>query len=263
MIRKAIVVAIASLVFCSALAAVPLRVSWADGKVERQKGSAWAAVGIGDQVDSSDTLRLSTGASVEITDGKRKVSLTAAGKYKLDELLKQGSEIARRKIGALDKLGKLVDPKASASSAAVAAVRGAPADPGQGGVTWMVDEVDVAAVMDEARALVRQGEFSAAAAKFDEAVLAAEGERKAEATYAEAWALAADDRTGQAVKLLRGMASGGSWEGPRILLLSRLDIDTGSAAEAAALLKSGIDKKLFSGEDLELAKSMLAETSAE
>jgi hypothetical protein len=259
--KKTFLAALASLMLASSLAAVPLRVAWADGKVERQKGAAWTAVGIGDQVDSSDTIRLAAGASVEITDGKRKVALTAAGQYKLDELLKQGSEMARKKVGALDKLGKLVDPKASAASSTVAAVRGSPQGQGSDSVTWMVDEVDVAAVMDEGRALVRDGDFSAAAAKFDEAVLAADGVQKAEAAYAEAWALAADDRTGQAVKLLRGMAAAGQWEGPRVLLLSRLDLDTGSAKEAASLLKSGIDAKLFAGDDLELAKAMLTESA--
>jgi hypothetical protein len=258
--KKAFLAVVASLALAASLAAVPLRVAWADGKVERQKGSAWTTVGIGDQVDSSDTLRLAAGASVEITDGKRKVALTAAGVYKLDGLLKQGSEMARKKVGALDKLGKLVDPKASAASSTVAAVRGAAQ--GADSVTWMVDEVDVAAAMDEGRALVREGDFSAAAAKFDEAVLAAVGIQKAEAAYAEAWALAADDRTGQAVKLLRGMTSAGKWEGPRILLLSRLDLDTGSTQEAASLLKTAIDGKVFSGEDLELAKSMLTEATA-
>jgi hypothetical protein len=258
--KKALAAALCSLVLAASLSAVPLRVTWADGKVERQKGAAWAPVGIGDQVDSSDTLRLASGASVEITDGKRKVALTAAGAYKLDTLLKQGSEVARKKIAALDKLGKLVDPKASASSSAVAAVRGEAR--GTDDVTWMVDEVDVAEVMEEGRALVRDGDFSAAAAKFDEAALAAEGERKAEASYAEAWALAADDRTGQAVKLLRLMGEAGAWEGPRKLLLARLDLDTGSGKEATDLLKAGIEATLFSGDDLDLAKAMLAEAPA-
>jgi len=260
--KKLILAALASMVLCATLSAVPLRVSWADGKVERQKGSAWIAVGIGDQIDSADTVRLAAGSSVEITDGKRKVAMTAPGIYKLDDILKRGAEMARKKIGALDKLGKLVDPKASASTTAVAAVRGSAMEPGQDGVTWMEDELDFDAVMGEGRALVRLGEFAAAAAKFDEAVLASEGEKKAEATYAEAWALAADDRTGQAVKLLRGMASSGAWEGPRVLLLSQLGLETGASAEAESLLSSAINAKLFKGEDLELAKSMLADAKA-
>lgn len=260
--KKAILVACAFVMMCATLSAVPLRVVWADGKVERQKGSAWIAVSIGDQIDSADTVRLAAGASVEITDGKRKVAMTAAGLYRLDDILKRGAEIARKKIGTLDKLGKLVDPKASASTTAVAAVRGSKAVNDVDGITWMEDEVDFDAVMSEGRALVRLGEFAAAAEKFDEAVLASEGEKKAEASYAEAWALAAADKSGQAIKLLRGMVSSGAWEGPRILLLSQLDIETGASAEAETLLVGAINAKLFKGDDLDLAKALLADAKA-
>ena len=138
----------------------------------------------------------------------------------------------RTRPGALDKLGKLVDPKASTNASAVAAVRGAAIEPAKDSVTWMSDSVDVSAVMDEGRKLVRDGDFSAAAAKFDEAVVAAEGDEKDSATYAEAWSLAADDSNAKAVKLLRGMPSSGTWAGPRALLLARLDIDSGAKAEA-------------------------------
>jgi hypothetical protein len=255
--KKAVLLTGAALLWCIAAAALPMQVSWADGKVERQQGSSWVLVGIGDQVDSSDTIRLSAGSSVEISDGKRKVAMTAAGVYKIDVLLAQGAEIARKKNATLDKLGKLVDPKASTAASTVAAVRGAAAS--DSGVTWMDDEVNVDEVMAEGRALVRLGEFAAAAVKFDEAVLAAEGERKAEAAYAEAWALAADDRPGQAVKLLRGITAAGKWEGPRILLLAQLDLQTGAKAEAETILTSGMNAKLFSGDDLELAKTLLAE----
>lgn len=255
--KKTLVIATLA-VLCSAITfGLPMRVSWADGKVERQKGSTWVVVGIGDQVDSTDTIRLSAGSSIEITDGKRKVAMTAAGVYKIDVLLAQGAELARKKNTTLDKLGKLVDPKASTAASTVAAVRGTAAS--DDAVTWMEDEVNVDEVMAEGRALVRLGEFAAAAVKFDEAVLAAEGEQKAEAAYAEAWALAADDRPGQAVKLLRSITGAGKWEGPRILLLAQLDIQTGAKAEAESILTSGMNAKLFSGDDLELAKALLAE----
>ncbi len=243
------------------LSAVPLSVSWTDGKVDMQKGSSWLAVNLGDKIDSAATLRLESGASVELTDGKSKVSLTAAGTYVLDTLLKQGAAASKNKAGALDKLGKLVDPKASTNASAVAAVRGAAIEPAKDSVTWMSDSVDVSAVMDEGRKLVRDGDFSAAAAKFDEAVVAAEGDEKDSATYAEAWSLAADDSNAKAVKLLRGMPSSGTWAGPRALLLARLDIDSGAKAEAKAVLEAGSAAKLFAGDDVDLADSMLAEAA--
>jgi len=260
--KRLTIVVLSVFVAVLSLSAVPLSVSWADGKVDVQKGSSWVAVNLGDKLDSSATLRLSQGATVELTDGKRKVSLTAAGTYLLDTLLKQGAVASKNKASALDKLGKLVDPKASTGSSAVAAVRGAAVEPAKDTVTWMSDSVDVAAVMEEGRKLVRDGDFTAAAAKFDEAVLAGEGEEKDAATYAEAWSLAADESNAKAVKLLRSMPSTGTWAGPRALLLARLDIDSGAKDEAKAILTAAADAKLFAGDDVALANSLLAEASA-
>jgi len=251
------------LVAVLSLSAASLTVSWADGKVDMQKGSGWVALNMGDKIDSAATLRLGAGASVELTDGQHKVSITAAGTYRVDSLLKQGSAAAsKNKAGALDKLGKLVDPKASTGTSTVAAVRGAAIEPAKDSVTWMSDSVDVSAVMDEGRKLVRDGDFAGAAAKFDEAVVAADGDEKDSATYAEAWSLAADDSTAKAVKLLRGMPDSGTWAGPRALLLARLDIDSDSKAEANSVLKSATAAQLFVGDDVDLAKSLLAEASA-
>ncbi len=259
--RLAMVLLVAFVALLS-LSAVPLTVSWADGKVDLQKGSSWVAVKIGDKLDSSATLRLAAGASVELSDGKRKVALTAAGTYALDSLLKQGSASAKNKNGVLDKLGKLVDPKATTGSATVAAVRGAAVEPAKDSVSWMSDSVDIGALMDEGRKLVRDGDFAAAAVKFDEAVNEAEGDEKESASYAEAWALAADDSSARAVKLLRGMSASGIWAGPRALLLARLDIDSGAKAEAKAVLDAASAAKLFVGDDVDLAKSLLAEANA-
>ena len=223
--KRLIIVILSVLVTVLTLSAVPLSVTWADGKVDVKKGSSWVAVNMGDKVDSASTIRLGAGASVEFSDGKRKVSLTASGAYLLNSLLKQGA-LASKDTGALDKLGKLVDPKASTGTSTVAAVRGAAIEPAGNSVTWMSDTVDVSAVMDEGRKLVRDGDFAGAAAKFDEAVVAADGDEKDSATYAEAWSLAADGSTAKAVKLLRGMPSAGTSAGPRALLLARLDIDS-------------------------------------
>jgi hypothetical protein len=246
------------------LSAAPLSVSWIDGKVDLKKGSSWAAVSMGDELPSMATVRLGSGASVEITDGKRKVSLTAAGTYSLDSLLKQGAVASSKsRAGALDKMGKLVDPKASTGTSTVAAVRGAAIEPSKDSVTWMSDSIDVSATMDEGRQLVRDGDFAGAATKFEEAVVAADGDEKDSATYAEAWSLAAADSTAKAVKLLRGMPDSGTWAGPRALLLARLDIDSGAKVEAKAMIDSGMKADLFVGDDVDLAKSLLAEASAQ
>lgn len=256
--RACLVIAV---LFASALglSAAPLTVAWADGKVDLQKGSAWVALSIGDKLDSSSTIRLGAAASVELTDGKRKMALTAPGLYALEALLKQGASSASRTSGALTKLGKLVDPALTTAGTSVAAVRGAAIEPAKDSVTWMSDSVDVKAVMDEGRKLARHGDYAEAAAKFDEAASAADGEDAEAALYAEAWALAADQSSARSVKILRGMADSGTWAGPRALLLARLDIESGAAAEAKALLGAAMAGNLFVGDDVDLANSMLAE----
>jgi hypothetical protein len=263
MMKRLLVVGIVAFLAALSLNAAPLSVSWADGKVDLQKGSSWVAVSMGDDLDSSAVIRLGPGASVELTDGKHKVSLTAAGTYSLDSLLKQGAIASKNKGGALDKLGKLVDPKASVSGGGtVAAVRGAAIEPTSDTVTWESDSVDVSAVMDEGRKLVRDGDFTGAAKKFDTAAQAADGEDKDSAQYAESWALAAGDNTAQAVKILRTMPSSGTWAAPRALLLARLDIDSGAKNEAISVLNAGVKSKIFVGDDVDLANSLLTEASA-
>jgi hypothetical protein len=259
--KRLCVAAIVAFVAALSLNAVPLTVSWADGKVDLQKGSSWVAVNIGDKIDSAATLRLAKGASIELSDGKQKVSLTAAGSYVLDSLLKQGAAASKSKTGALNKLGKLVDPQASVGSTTVAAVRGAAIEPAKDSVDWQADTVDVNAVMDEGRQLVRDGDYTNAALKFGEAAGAADGDAKDAAQYAQAWALAADDSSARAVKILRVMPSKGAWAAPRALLLARLDIDSGAKAEAQSVLNAGVKAKLFVGDDVELANSLLAEAS--
>ena len=252
------------LVLCAALSlsAAPLTVSWADGKVELKNGAAWNAVGMGDQIDSSATIRLAKGASVELSDGKRKVSLTAEGTYVVDNLLKKGAVASKQNEGALNKLGKLVDPQASVGSTTVAAVRGAAIEPAKESTAWQSD-VDVSAIMDEGRQLVRSGDYDKAAAKFGEAVDAADGVDKDAAMYSQSWALAAGDNQARAVKILRAMPVTGNWAGPRALLLARLDIDSGANAEARSVVQSGLDAKLFVGDEVDFAKSLIDEASAQ
>lgn len=213
--KRALLVLCALLLAALAAGAAPLTVAWSEGQVDIQKGGGWAELSLGDKLDSASKIRLAEGASVELSDGKRKVAITAAGTYVVDTLLKKGALAAQRKAGALDKLGRLVDPKSGASSGTVAAVRGAAVEPAKDSVTWVSDTTDVAAVMEEGRRLVREGDFATAALRFDDAAFASEGEEKDAARYAQAWALAADDSSAQAVKVLREMPSEGTWAGPR------------------------------------------------
>lgn len=260
--RPALVLVLA-VVLGAMLSASPLTVSWLDGKVERLNGSAWVVLNLGDRIDSSATVRLGPGATAEFTGGGRKVALTAQGVFILDTLMKRGLDSAKTKAGALDKLGKLVDPKAQTTDITAAGVRGAAiGDQTADTMTWESDSVDVDALMSSARQLVRDGHFSEAADKFDQAAAAADGDKKDDALYGKAWALAAGGRTIESVKTLRAMNTKGTWAGPRALLLGRLDIDSGAKDEAITVLQAALNGGLLAGDDIQLAKDMVGEANA-
>ncbi|MGO8694984.1 MAG: tetratricopeptide repeat protein [Rectinemataceae bacterium] len=250
-----------SVAFIVALGATPLTVSWIDGRVEKKNGSNWVDLNMGDRLDSASTVRLGPGATAEFVAGERRISLTASGVFVLDSLLKRGTEGAERRSGMLDKLAALVDPTARTTDTTVAGVRGnLIGDQSSGDMTWESDNADVDAIMTSAQQLVRDKHYAEAAEKFGEAAAAADGDKKDNATYGQAWALAANGQTAESVKILRGMSSSGVWAGPRALLLARLDIDSGAPAEARSLLQSALDGEALAGDDIQLAKGMIAET---
>jgi hypothetical protein len=248
------------LLAATAASALTLTATWVEGGVERRVGSAWRAISIGDAVDSSDTIRLGPGALAEFTGGLRRISLSAPGIYVLDALAKAGAERSKSSASAMDKFGKLVDPKSSAimNQSTVAGVRGDPVS--EAGAAWLTDEDDPATLAEDGKSAARDGKYAEAAALFGKAAEGSEGEEKAGYEFAKAWAFAAEGSSIEAIKTLRGMgAAGGEWGRARALLLARLDLDTGSAAEAKAILEAAVAAGGLSPEDLELAKSMLEE----
>lgn len=245
----------------AAVAAAPLTASWVDGRVQQKTGSGWVDVNMGDQLDSATTVRLGPGATAEFDSGGRRVSLTAPGVYVLDSLLHRGTETIKRRSSLLDKLAALVDPSSRTTETTVAGVRGdLIGDQASGGVTWESDSSDVDSLMSAARQLAHDKKYGEAAAKFGEAAGAADGDKKDDATYSQAWALAANGQTAESVKILRGMPATGVWAGPRALLLGRLDIDSGAKDEARVLLQAALDNGSLAGSDVQVAKDMIAES---
>lgn len=256
--KKVVLAALAAVVVAAAVSALPLSVTWTEGKVEKMKGSAWVAIGAGDSIDSSETVRLGPDSYAEFADGRRKIVLSAPGTFSLDALVKAGADQTKKRSGTVDKLSKLVDPKAQSGQTAVGGVRGAEA--GADTMTWVSeDDEETVSALDAARALAREGRYGEAANRFAEAVSFSEGESKDAALYGQAWALAADGSTLKALKLLRSMPAIGVWAGPRALLLARLDLESGAKAEAKSVLEAAIAAGFLAGEELQLAKGMLEE----
>jgi hypothetical protein len=251
--------------------ALPLTADFIIGQVERQVGTAWKAVNTGDKVDSTDTVRIvGPSSKAEFSSPAGKISLTKPGSYRLEDQLKEAATLARRN-GALAKLGKIVDPKA-AQAAITAGVRGAQQGVtpdmliGTGGDMWMTDEEPTAAgLSDKAKDKARDGQFAEAAEIFGKAAEKAKGEERAGYLYSQAWCLyaAGPASVPPAIKVLSYIspAAAGAWAVPRALLLARMDLDVGAAADARALLTELLASGKLGSEDKASADEMLAEAS--
>lgn len=234
--------------------AIPLTATWVEGKVEKQKGSSWLALMEGDIVDSADTIRLAKGALVEFTGGKQKLVLSAPGSFVLDSLAKAG----QKTTGTVDKLSKLVAPSKGGQDA-VGGVRGDLIGAGVDKVSWAGDDEDAATLIANAQALAQDKKYTESADAFGKAALTANGDLRDQASYGQAWSLAALGSSLRAIKILRTMPASGTWSGPRALLLARLDLDSEANDEAVEVLQAAISSGSLAGEDLDLARSMLQE----
>jgi len=258
---KSIVATLVLILAAAAAFGVPLTASWIEGKVECGSGSSWKPVNIGDKVDSALSVKLAAGAMAEFSEGSRRVSLSSPGVYSLDALVKAGAEQAKKRSGAMGKLGKLVDPKAADQATTVAGVRGAAQDESE--TMWMTEDEEGESLAEEAKSYAREGRFADAATFFGQAAAASEGDEAEGYLYAMSWSLAAGGSTIEAIKTLRAFdPEGAEWRAQRDLLLARLDLDSGSAAEARTILEALLAEGTLTGDDLVLAKEMLEEAKA-
>lgn len=215
--------------------AVPVTVAWVEGAVDLRVGQAWKALDVGMKFDSASSVRLNSGAFAEFTVGTRKVALSAEGTYTLDALIGAASAHDQKRSAVVGKLGKLVGSTEAPRSTVVGGVRGD--FEGKPETTaWVEDEDSPEGLADEGRSLAAKNKYVEAAARFGEAAEAASGNARESYRYSQAWALAAAGNAIASLKILRAMPEKGPWSAQRAILLARLDLDTGAAREAAAVL---------------------------
>lgn len=236
----------------------PLTVSWVEGQVDVKSGPGWKAIDVGDTVESASSVRLGPGALAEFMAGKRKIAVSAEGVYALDSLLAASASQEASRVSVVGKMGRFVNTEAPRSTV-VAGVRGdfegAPAN-----TTWVVDEDDPETLAEEARALAAKDQFEPAAKKFALAAEGALGDKRDEYRYSQAWCLASANDAIGAIKILRPMASSGAFGIARGILLARLNLDTGAAKEAMALLDEVAKNPSLAGDDAALVDELRAES---
>lgn len=242
--------------------AIPLTVTWVDGKVELQKGSAWVALREGDVVDSASTLRLVNKSSIlELANGKQKIVLSSAGTYILDSVIKASAAQGQKSTATVDKLAKLVGP-AQAGQTATGGVRGDL-------IGDAVLRIDYDDGLNDTRLELQKAVDLNTQQKYKEAIDLFEKVKKDASTdsliltaamYGQACSYVALGSNARAIKLLREvkftMATLPSTES---LLLARLDLDSGAKSEGVAIIQAALAAGGLDQETVDIANGMLKE----
>lgn len=219
-------------------AAQEITVSWIEGSVGRQVAGGWKAVLLGDSLPLDSTVRLEAKALLECTSAGDRLLLSKPGLYSLKALL--GQLRAARQAGADKALGTVLSRLVSKPAwyqEAVGGVRGA--DQSGGGMEdqWIVE--DASTNIKAGKELLEAGKAVEAAAQFETACQAADGETLMDAQF---WLAEARSMAGESAKAWRLVSSltpyeGADWAPDFILLKAKVLVDASSFEEAAAWLQ--------------------------
>ena len=159
--RAALIAALLALCAAASFAQESM-VAFVDGSVQLKAGSAWKDVDIGQKIEANATVRLGSGALLELSaEGGRTLMLSKAGTYELAPLWKS----APAAKGTAAKLLSVVERIAAGTSAAaptsVAGVRGASSDTDD--MLWLEDAEDPETLYESGRKAEAEGRYAEAA----------------------------------------------------------------------------------------------------
>ncbi len=233
---------------------VPLTASWVEGDVFVRAGSSWKEIQPGDRVESSAAVRLGLNSFAEFSSGGRKIALSAEGTFNLDALLSASASRVQRSSSVLSKMERLVVDRSPRSTTAAGVRSEMQGDPEK--TEWALDDEDPQTLAEDAQGLVKEMRYAEAAKKFGAAAEGAMGGQRDEYRYSQAWCLAASSDSIGAIKILRPMNAEGAFAVPRALLLARLNLDTGAAREALAVLDQIVRVRSLSADEAGLADEL-------
>lgn len=247
-----------SLIFISVFGySQSITAAWVEGQVQLRSGNSWKDIDIGDELNADAVIRLGRASFAEFSSTNATITLSSEGTYNLSSLVAAGGEQAARRADVVAKMSRIVD-RQTPRSTVVAGVRGS-FEGAPEKTVWALEDDDPELLAEEARDLIEEGKYQQAAELFGRAAYDSIGEIRDEYEYAQAWSYTAAGNTIEAIKILRGMNPQGFYAIPRVILLSRLNLDTGAANEALELLRSIESSPVLVGDDAELVKELKAE----
>ncbi len=262
--RAALMVVLFALVAVVAFAQESM-VAFVDGSVQVKSGSAWKEVNIGQKLEANATVRLGSGALLELTaDGGRSLMLSKAGTYELAPLWKTAPAAKGTAAKLLGVVERIAAGTPAAAPTTVAGVRGASSD--TDGILWLEDAEDPETLYESGRKAEAEGRYAEAAVFYAEALrivnerAVVDKERACVSAYAAARAHVAAGQLGRALAALKSAdpAAAGALRPAYALLMASLLAEFGDAESARILISKGKAEAWFSGDALKEADALLA-----
>jgi hypothetical protein len=234
--RKACLLAPFLLVSALAMAAPSLSVSYIEGSAYQKSGATWAELSIGDQVATDASVRLDSGAELQLKGSGANIFLTQAGTYSVQSLLSMGQKISSAGVGKAlsNSLAYLLNGPASNSNAVLGA-RGADESKSTDS-DWV--ESGTQEAIQQAKDFIQSQKYDEAVRKLTQTLDEATPEESPEVHYYLAYAYSLNGDSPNAVRQLSGVkpGTGVSWLGDYTLLKARLLLDGNAFAQAVQLL---------------------------
>lgn len=246
----------------AAVSALPVSVAFVDGTAHVQSGSTWKPLDFGDSFDSSQSVRLSPKAILELSvQGGSVIVISNAGTFVVDALLKPKAEASAIATVAA-KLEKLARGSGTSETTS-AGVRGASVDATS--LMWAGAGVEAEAAYDEGRKAAEMGTFGLAWDYFMEAQGLYEDAADMSGAARAAWhASLAGLASGSGAKALSALRSAspddaGALRGQYTLALATLNARYGGVAEARDLIKRALAAGWFDDPAMETdARNLLS-----
>jgi hypothetical protein len=236
------------LLVAGSLFAVPVTVVFVDGTVQVQSGSSWKALDFDDKFDSALSVKLASGALLEIqAQGGSSVTIAAPGTYKVDTLFKPRTEptAVATVAGKLEKLAK-----GTKQDTTVAGVRGSEAVVAKG-TMWAGGTIEADEAFASAETASKAGDHAGAWKLYMESlelyIEASDPTGASRAAYSASLAALASNSGAKALSSLRAASpeDAGALRGSYALALATLSARYGATAEAKTLLDKAINSGWF------------------
>ncbi|HVO40224.1 MAG TPA: tetratricopeptide repeat protein [Spirochaetia bacterium] len=237
-----------ALVATASVSSLDMSVAYLEGRVEKQAGSGWAALSLGDPVPTDGVLRLDNDSFVELRGLGLTIKVSRSGTYSIRDLIDGSRRVGLTAVGrALSDAFSALVGGPSRKQAESLGVRGNEETEDNEPV-WKAGRFDDhrSAAMDS----MKSGDYATAIGILRRALDEATPEERPEAKFLLGYAYAQAGNTAEALRALSGLAPAAddSWSRDFIVLKARLLIDASAYAEEVSWL-SGYERSFSDGDD--------------